>query len=85
MLCVPPISLGFKLEMYCKNYFVNEFKFKKIHNKCYSRPICREISLFPKLSKLNLNTINVSPYSLVGKAITDLGVYNLLAVFKINL
>ena len=58
---------------------------KKIHNECYSRLICREISLFPKLSKLNLNTINVSPYSLVGKAITDLGVYNLLAVFKINL
>lgn len=40
---------------------------KKIHNICYSRLICKEISLFPKLSKLNLNTINVSPYSLVEK------------------
>ena len=25
----PAISLEFKLEMYCKNYFVNEFKFKR--------------------------------------------------------
>ena len=29
MLCILPISLGFELEMYCKNYFVNEFKFKR--------------------------------------------------------
>ena len=25
----PAISLEFKLEIYCKNYFVNEFKFKR--------------------------------------------------------
>ena len=29
MPCVPSIFLGFELEMYCKNYFVNEFKFKR--------------------------------------------------------
>ena len=29
MLCVPSISLGFELKMYCKNYFVNEFMFKR--------------------------------------------------------